>query len=146
MLTGAVAKEINSDLKEELLLNRWYGLATDGSSDEDDQFLLVLVRHVDQNSRLIATSMLEMPNLNSGSTAQQMYDVCNEVREAFSLHWDNFVAYSYDNTNSMTGQRNSFLQEIGSAQSDQKIFDVGCPCHLAHVCAGKGVKGIFCKF
>ena len=103
IITGAVAKEINSELKEELLLNHWYGLATDGSSDEDDQFLPVLVRYVDKDSGLTVTSLLEMPNVNSGSTAQQMYDVCNEAREVFSLHWDNFVAYSYDNTNSLTG-------------------------------------------
>ena len=25
-------------------------------------------------------------------------------------------------------------------QGDQKIFDVGCSCHLAHLCAGKGDK------
>ena len=72
MLTGAVAKQITSDLKKELLLTRWYGLATDGSSDEDDKFLHVLVRHTDTDSGLIATSLLEMPNINSDSTAQQM--------------------------------------------------------------------------
>ena len=33
MLTGKVAKQITSDLKEELLLTRWYDLATDGMSD-----------------------------------------------------------------------------------------------------------------
>ena len=33
MLTGKVAKQITSDLKEELLLTRWYKLATDGPSD-----------------------------------------------------------------------------------------------------------------
>ena len=38
--------KITSDLKEELLLAHWYELATDGSSDEDDEFLLLLVRHV----------------------------------------------------------------------------------------------------
>ena len=38
MLAGAVSKQITSDLKEELLLTPWYGLATDGSSDEDDNF------------------------------------------------------------------------------------------------------------
>ena len=40
----------------------------------------------------------------------------------------------------MIGQRNSLLQKIRSAQGEQKIFDVGCPCHLAHLCAGKGAK------
>ena len=143
ILTGAVAKRITSDMKEKLLLHRWYGLATEVSSDEDDKFLLVLVRHVDKDSGLVATSLLEMSNNSSGSTAQQMYDVCNKVREAFSLDWGNFVVYSSDNTNSMIGQHNSFLQEIRSAQGDQKIFDLGCPCHLAHTCAGKGAKEFF---
>ena len=32
-LTGAVAKQITSKLKEKLMLTRWCGLATDGSSD-----------------------------------------------------------------------------------------------------------------
>ena len=66
MLTGAVAKQITSDMKEKLLLHHWYGLATDGSSDEDDKFLLVLVRHVDKDSGLVPTSLLEMSNNNSG--------------------------------------------------------------------------------
>ena len=123
MLTGAVANRITRDLKEELLLTRRYGLATDGSSDEDDKFLPVLVRHVDKDSGLIATSLLNMPNINSGSTAQEMYDACNEVREAFSLDWDNCVTYFSDNSNPMIGQRNSLLQNIQSGQGDQKTFD-----------------------
>ena len=45
----------------------------------------VLVRHGDKDLGLIATSLLDMPNINSGSAAQQMYDVRNEVREALSL-------------------------------------------------------------
>ena len=63
MLTGAVAKQINSDLKEELLLTRWYGLAIDGSSDKDDKFSPVLVRQVDKDSRLTVTSLLDIPNI-----------------------------------------------------------------------------------
>ena len=41
-----------------------------------------------------------------------------------------------------TGQRNSHLQKIRIVQGDQKILevDVGCPCHLANLCAGKVVK------
>ena len=33
MLTGKVAKQFTSEVKEELLLIRWYELATDGTSD-----------------------------------------------------------------------------------------------------------------
>ena len=42
----------------------------------------------------------------------------------------------------MIGQRNSFLQKIQSEQGDQRIFDIGCPCHLAHLCAGKGTEDL----
>ena len=37
ILTGAVAKQITSDLREELLLTRRYRLTVDESSDEDDK-------------------------------------------------------------------------------------------------------------
>ena len=54
---------------EELLLTRWYGLATDGSSDEDDTFLFGLVRHVDKDSGLIVTPLPQMPSINSTPNA-----------------------------------------------------------------------------
>ena len=57
-MLGAVAKQITSDLKKELLLTRWYRLATDGTIDEDDKFLPILVRYTDKDSGLIATSLL----------------------------------------------------------------------------------------
>ena len=110
MLTAAVAKQITSDLKQELLLTRWNKLATDGSSDEDYEFFPVLVRHVYKDSELIITSFLDMPIINSGATAHQIY-VCNEVRKAFLLDWDNSMTYSSDNANSMTGQLTAYLRK-----------------------------------
>ena len=44
ILAGAVTEQITSDLKEELLLALWNGLATDGSSNEGDKFLFFLVK------------------------------------------------------------------------------------------------------
>ena len=105
-------KKIIRDPKEELLLTPWYGLATDGSSDEGDKHLPLSVRHIDKDSGLIAASLLDIPNINSSSTAQQMYDVCNEVKEAFSLDWDNCVTCSSVNKNSVIGQCNCLLQKI----------------------------------
>ena len=103
-------------------------------SYEDDKVFQVLVSHVDKDSGLIAASLLYIPNINSGSTAQQIYDV---YRETFSLDRDNCVTYSSDNANPMIGQGNSLLQKIRGVEGDQKIFDLGCPFHLAHLCAGK---------
>ena len=67
MLTGAAAKQITNDLKEELLLTRAYRLATDQTSDEDDKFLSFLVRcYIDKDSGVIATSLLVVRNRASG--------------------------------------------------------------------------------
>ena len=63
-----------------------------------------------------------MSDINSRSTAQQMHDVCNEVREAASLDWNNCTTYCSDNKNYMIGQRNSLLQDIRSAKKVTKRF------------------------
>ena len=156
MLTGAVSKQTTDDLKEELSMT-WYGIPTDGSNDENDKHLPILIRHVGKISGLIETSLLDIPNINSGSTTPQMFNVCNEVIENFSLEWNKCVTYSSDNTNSMAGCKNSLLKKIKDAQAEQKVFDVGCSCHLAHICAGKEARqflvyiedfviDIFCHF
>ena len=69
-----------------------------------------------------------------------MCDVCNEVREAFSLDWDNCLMCSSDNTNSVIGQRNSLLVKM--SEVTENFFDFGCPSHLTHLCAGKGAKDL----
>ena len=40
----------------------------------------------------------------------------------------------------MVGRQNSLLKKIKDSQAEQKVFDVGCPCHLAHICVGKGAR------
>ena len=40
----------------------------------------------------------------------------------------------------MVGKNKSLLKMIKDSQQIQKVIDVGCPCHLAHLCAQKGVK------
>ena len=88
MLPGAIANQVTGDLKEELLLIRWYGLATHTTSNENGKCLPVKVRYVDKDSGLIATSLLDMQNINSNSKAQKMYDMCSKVKEVFSLDWE----------------------------------------------------------
>ena len=81
-------------------MTRRQGLATDGSNNEGDKFLPVLVRHVDKDSGMSVTSLLNIPNIDGGSPVEQMYNVCSKVREALSLNLDNCVTYSPDDTNS----------------------------------------------
>ena len=60
------------------------------------------------------------------STAQQMYDECNEVvKDNFSLSWDNCVSNSFDNTNSMVEAHESLLKKMKDSQGNQKVFHEG---------------------
>ena len=51
------------------------------------------------------------------------------------------MTYSSDNAKRMVGKKNSLLTKIKNAQQCGKsISDVGCPCHLAHLCVEKGAE------
>ena len=85
-----------------------------------------------------------MPDIDKGSDAQTMFETCKRSLNKASLSWENCCQYSSDNTSSMVGKNKSLLKLIKDAQSEtpQKIYDVGCPCHLAHLCAQKGAKAL----
>ena len=85
-----------------------------------------------------------MTNINSGSTAQQMYDMCNEVIEVFSLDWNNCVTYSSADKNSVIGQRSSLLQKIRSAEVT-KIFLTLVALAIYTFVSRKGCQRTFCK-
>ena len=123
-------------IKKDIIAAYWFGLPTDGSSDEDDKFLPTLIKHFGEDSGFVET-LLDMPDINSCSAAEQMFETCDNVIKSFSLDWNNCVSYSSDNTNSMIGKRNSVLKRITNVQCNEKTFDVGGPYHLAHLCAGK---------
>ena len=55
--------------------------------------------------------LLDIPNINSGLTALQMYDVYNEVKEAFSLDWDNCIMCFSGNNNSVIGQGTAYFRK-----------------------------------
>ena len=76
MLAGPVAKQITGNLKEELLLTFWYGLAKDGSSGEDDKFLSFSVRRFDKDSGLISISLVDMPNINWLNSTANVCTMC----------------------------------------------------------------------
>ena len=100
----------------------------------------VLVRH-EVPDGLIQTSLLDLPDINVGSDAQTMFVTINNAIKSAKLSWDYCMTYSSDNTTSMVEKSNSLLTKIKNAkQFGQCIFNVGCPCYLAHLCAEKGEK------
>ena len=89
LVTGSVPKHLNDDLKKELSQPCHMDWLQMEAVMRMVIFCKILVRHIEKISRLIETSLLDMPNINSGSTAQQMYDACNEVvKDNFSQSWD----------------------------------------------------------
>ena len=59
-------------------------ISKDESSDKDNKFLAVLVRHVDKDSGLITTSYyLTSQILTVAQEHSIMCNVCNKVKEVF---------------------------------------------------------------
>ena len=78
ILSGAVAKESVGKLKallNEPSLNKWFGIATDGSSDENGKFLPILIRHFAEDG-FVTTSLLDIPDIDKGSDAKTMFETC----------------------------------------------------------------------
>ena len=115
LLTGAVAK-VNIEELSKYLKSTWYGIATDGSSDETDKYLPVLVKYEGPDG-LIQTSLLDMPDINVGSDAQTMFNTVDYAIKSAKLSWDYCMTYSSDNTNSIVGKKkNILLTKIKNAQ------------------------------
>ena len=74
ILTETVSKYVMKDIKEEIIAAHWFGLAKDGSGDEDDKFLPIFIEHIGKDSGLAETSLLDMPDINSCFTAEQMFE------------------------------------------------------------------------
>ena len=136
VLSGAVAKESFSRRKSSDLY-KWFGFATGGTSDENDKFLPMLIRHFASNG-LYWTCLILTRSLNCRSCFKH-----SSLMRA-SLSWETCCTYTSNNTSSMTGKNKSLLKLIKDTQSQlpQKDFDVDCPCHLAHFCALKGSKAL----
>ena len=140
VLSGAVAKESFSHRKSSDLC-KWFGFATGGTSDENDKFLPMLIRHFARHfasNGLYWTCLILTRSLNCRSCFKHS----SLMRE--SLSWETCCTYTLNNTSSMIGKNKSLLKLIKDARSQlpQKIFDVDCPCYLAHFCALKGSKAL----
>ena len=117
----------------------WFCFATDGSSDEEDKYFPILLRHWDGDRGVITTSFVDMPAINIASGAQ-IYDSITQSLASRGISWKNCAAYSSDNASVMTGVYNSLLSRI--RKEAPAVFQVGCPCHLAHLAAENGSKAL----
>ena len=52
--------------------------------------------------------------------------------------WAHCIGFASDNCNTMIGVRNSVLTRVRERQPN--VFNIGCICHLADLCAQAGVK------
>ena len=57
-----------------------------------------------------------------------------------NIPWENCIGYSSDNASVMTGKTNSVLSRL--REKNPAVFNLGCVCHLANLCAQAGVKAL----
>lgn len=57
-----------------------------------------------------------------------------------NIPWSNLISFMSDNCSVMTGKNNSVFTRI--KEKTPSVFDFGCVCHLANLCAVAGVKAL----
>ena len=124
-------------------LYKWFGLATNGSSDENDKFLPILIRYFATNG-LVTTPLIDMPDIGKGSDWDTMFETYTSSLRKASLSWEICWTYSSDNTSPMVDKNKIFWNwaKMPKGESPQNIFDIGCPCHLAYLWARKDAKAL----
>ena len=105
-----------------------FSLATDGSSDEEDNFFPILITHQDDQTGLITTSFVDMPVVNS-TTGASIADAIKSSLKSVDLDLEQVLTFSSDNASVMNGRHKGVL---GLIQTDNpNIYGMGCPCNLS---------------
>ena len=52
----------------------------------------------------VITSLLDMPDMDKGSSVQIIFDNCSPYLDKASLNWDSCCTFSSDNTSPMVGK------------------------------------------
>lgn len=123
---------------EQLCQTYPFSIMCDESNDRgNDKNFVILVRVFDDNVGQVVTQFLDMPVCNR-ATGENLFGTLNAVFENRGLKWENVVGYCSDNASVMVGRHNSVLSRIRNHQPS--VFNLGCICHLANLCAGHAVK------
>ncbi|CAC5413355.1 KCNT1 [Mytilus coruscus] len=115
-----------------------FAVMIDESNDKgDNKKLNILVRVYNTTLQKIATHFVGIPTCNIGNS-DSIFRCLDKVFSEKGIPWSNCVGYSSDNCNVMIGKNNSVLTRV--QEKSQNVFNVGCVCHLANICAQKAVK------
>lgn len=136
--TQIVKRSLSPSLHQDVvqhLQTQPFSMALDESNDRNsDKSLAILVRYFTDRSY---TKFLAMPICNIG-TASNIFDHLQQVFLENDIPWSNLVGFVSDNCSVMTGKHNSVVSRI--KEKVPSVFDFGCVCHLANLCAIAGIK------
>ncbi|KAG8590542.1 hypothetical protein GDO81_006790 [Engystomops pustulosus] len=141
IIQGAIAPEALCNVRDCIQSQKQYfGISLDASSDQFEKYFPVLVTYEHPDTGLIVIEFLDMVACPSGR-AQDLFIAVDTMLKKHNVSWNMCATYSADNAANMQGKHNSVVSRIRSAQSSkQKIYAVGCPCHLVHLMAEHAAK------
>ncbi|KAL5012296.1 hypothetical protein ScPMuIL_010847 [Solemya velum] len=132
----ALAPEVDREV-ESLCSGPFSILCDESNTRGADKCLVILVRVYDAVRHQTMTKFLDMPICNRPS-GEQLFNTIDDVFKKRGLDWGNVIGYCSDNASVMVGRNNSVLSRIRLHQPS--VFDLGCVCHLANLCAGHAVR------
>eukprot|EP00057_Strongylocentrotus_purpuratus_P020198 XP_011674672.1 PREDICTED: uncharacterized protein LOC105443327 [Strongylocentrotus purpuratus] len=141
--TTAIARTLGQEAKADLvdkLRTEPFSISTDGSSDRgcEEQLYPIIVRYYDADIGRVVSCLLEIATTKERSTGKNIFLLMDGVLKENNIPWKNVIAYSADNAAVMMGRLSGVALFVKKENED--IFILGCPCHLLHLSAEKGVN------
>uniref|UniRef100_H3ACJ8 DUF4371 domain-containing protein n=1 Tax=Latimeria chalumnae TaxID=7897 RepID=H3ACJ8_LATCH len=133
-LIHCIGKESIDKVRKELTRlwrreeKKWYSLSIDGSSDNDDKYLPILVTCEDSEG-LIGTQFLNVPTVNYAN-AKNIAETVEKCLSTSGISLSN-CAFVSDNASVMIGKHRGVFKLFQEKQSGGEIYGAGCACHLA---------------
>lgn len=136
--TSALVQHMSDQTKEEIacvLRISSFSLSTDGSTDNNAVKLYpVVVSFFNEKLGKVCTLLLSLLECTD-NTGQGIFSVIDKEFISLGISWDNCIAFSSDNANTMIGV-NKGVFSFCNTKNPSMILQ-GCSCHLIHLAAQK---------
>jgi len=132
--------QVNKRSLVDLLQNRVFTIATDGSNDSDSQLYPIVITYFDSQESKIENKLLSVPVLSGHSTGLNIGNLLLTTLQSMNIDIKNCIALGADNAPVMIGHKSGVAAVLKS--KNQELIVIGCICHLINLAAEKATNSL----
>lgn len=137
-IIGEMAKQHKTSVTD-FLKTIPFSVATDGSND-DSKLYPIVVTYYSTELSIVNCVLLSVKSLQGAATGKNIGEMIVATLTEGKIPLENCIALGSDNAAVMTGSKNGVAAILKLHQ--ENVIVLGCACHLLHLAAEKGSKGL----